>query len=98
MALSRYLFSNPIKEGKILASSTAMSKIFNAVEQGSIECSVYTLEESQRLDHIAGLSYQSASYWWVVAAASGIGWGLQVPPGTLLRIPKDLNQIIRLIS
>ena len=35
--------------------------------------------------------------WWIIAAASGIGWWLQCPPGTLLAIPTSISQIERLL-
>lgn len=98
MALSRYTFLGNIKEGKIIASYSSMSKIYNAVETGRVECAIVVLENNQRVDQIAGSVYGDSSYWWVITAASGVGWGLQVPPGTLLRIPKNLNQIIEILS
>ena len=98
MGLSRYSFVGTISNGKSIASSTNMSRINAAVVSGNIECTTLILEESQRLDHIAGISYNDSSYWWVIAAASGIGWGLQVPPGTVLRIPVDLNKVIGLLA
>lgn len=39
-----------------------------------------------RLDTLAGSIYGNAKYWWILAAASDIGWGLQAPPGTVLNI------------
>ena len=63
----------------------------------NVFCSTYIIEEGERLDHVAGNAYGNSSYWWVIAAASNIGWGLQVPPGTLLKIPTDLNKIIETI-
>ena len=47
---------------------------------------------------IAGDAYNDSSLWWVIAAASGIGWGLQVPPGTVIRIPIDLAQVFGVIN
>ena len=98
MAISRYAFNGLTKEGKLVASSTNMTKIFNEVENGRLSCDVMVLEEAQRLDQIAGAVYQNSSYWWVVAAASGIGWGLQVPPGTVIRIPKNVADVLGIIS
>ena len=98
MAISRYTFSRQIKSGKILNSSNNMTKINKLVNGGAINCNTYVLEEGQRLDHISAISYGSADYWWVIAAASGIGWGLQVPPGTFLKIPRDLNEVIGILT
>jgi nucleoid-associated protein YgaU len=53
--------------------------------------------EGERLDVLAGQIYNDARYWWVLAAASDIGWGMQVPPGTVIRIP-DLSDIANLIG
>ncbi len=87
MALSRYALRSTVKGGKSLNTGTGMSKIYNACIAGELEHEIFITKENQRLDHLAGLAYQSSTYWWVIAAASGIGWGLQVPPGTVLRIP-----------
>lgn len=97
MGISRYGLGNTLGDGKTVASSSNMSKITAAVEAGNVFCSTYILEEGERLDHVAGNAYGNSSYWWVIAAASNIGWGLQVPPGTLLKIPTDLNKIIETI-
>ena len=98
MGISRYTFSRQIKKGKLLNSNSNMSRINALVNSGDINCNTYVLEEGQRLDHISAVSYGDASYWWVIAAASGIGWCLQVPPGTFLKIPRDLNDIIGLLG
>ena len=50
-----------------------------------------------RLDTIAGTVYGDSRYWWVLAAASNIGWGLQVPPGTVINVP-DIAQVAALIG
>ena len=97
MALSRYMLSKRIRSGKGLATSNNMFRVFNAVQQGNLCFSTLVLEEGQRLDTIAGQVYGSSSYWWVIAAASGIGWGLQVPPGTLLKIPNNIGEVVGLL-
>ena len=97
MGLSRYSFSGKLSDGKTIASSTSMSKINAAVLAGNVGCTVTILEESQRLDHLAGVAYGDSSYWWILSAASGIGWSLQVPPGTIIRIPTDLNEVFGLL-
>jgi len=51
----------------------------------------------ERLDTIAGVVYGEAKYWWILAAASDIGWALQVPPGTVLYAP-NLSDISKLVG
>jgi len=63
------------------------------VQQGRISVREHVLKEGERLDTLAGRTYGDARLWWLIAAASGIGWGLQVPPGTQLFIPTDLRQL-----
>jgi hypothetical protein len=55
------------------------------------------LREGERLDTIAGMEYGDSRLWWVIAGSSGIGWGLQVPPGTALLIPTNLAQVAVLV-
>ena len=98
MSLSRYALTTKVKNGNGLATSSNMSKIFFACESGMLKHKIYILEEGQRIDQLAGISYQSSSYWWVIAAASGIGWALQVPPGTVLRIPTNLADVLGYIQ
>ena len=95
MAISRYGFERKIPGG--VSMSRASYIIFNAVLRGTIKTSNLVLEEGRRLDQISGEQYGDAGYWWVIAAASGIGWGLQVPPGTLVKGPNSLEKIIGLL-
>lgn len=96
MAISRYLSARgPIKGTKTMSIVNVL--IRNGIKNGAIDTTDIVLEEDRRLDQIAGQYYGDASYWWVIASASGIGWGLQVPAGTIINIPKDLNQILSLV-
>ena len=97
MGFNRYTFSNRSKNilGKeIVSKSDASFKIFNAVELGQINFSSHILEEGERLDYLAGKYYGDSSLWWIIAAASGIGYALQVPPGTLIRVPTNPGEAI----
>ena len=96
MALSRYIFAKRIDQDRGI-SSVDTFRIYRAVENGSINYQTILLEEGQRLDHIAGIYYNNASLWWLISAASGIGWGLQCPPGTVLRIPTNPQDVYRLL-
>ena len=96
MALNRYSFAGKGRNSKgeaFVGKSNASFAIFNAVARGQITANVHVLEAGERLDYLAGLNYGDASLWWVIAAASGIGYGLQVPPGTILKIPNNINQV-----
>lgn len=95
MALSRYANDLRIKGGKLLQSNESIVRIRNAVRRGSVLVQERTLQEGERIDIIAGQLYGDGRLWWIIAAASGIGWMLQVPPGTLLRIPLSLEQVVR---
>mgnify|MGYP005742079601 CR=1 FL=1 len=100
MALSRYSFSTARKDstGKdIVGISQSCYKIYNAVENGRISYCVHVLEQGERLDYLAGVNFGDSGFWWVIAAASGIGYGLQVPPGTIIRIPNSISQVFEVL-
>lgn len=74
------------------------SKILrDAATSGLISVRKDYLREGERLDVIAGAEYGDSRLWWVIAGASGIGWNLQVPPGTYLLVPTDLVQVAALV-
>ena len=97
MAISRYRRSDVLDLGRQFGTGRAHEVIRAAIKDGTLAFEAITLREAQRLDHIAGVRYGNARYWWVLAAASDIGWGLQVPPGTYIRIP-DFEQVVRLVG
>ena len=98
MTIRRYVRDGTVLGGKAFGTSAAVNAIRQNIRQGNISFTVQNLAEAQRLDVLAGEVYGDASLWWVIAAASDIGWALQVPPGTFLRIPTDLNEIGDLVS
>jgi len=78
----------PVMSGGMFRGSTmAIVSIRKAISTGQMAVVESVLQEGQRLDVLAGIEYGDSTLWWVIAAASNIGWGLQVPPGTLIRIP-----------
>ena len=95
MPFSRYTRSPILRLGEKFGTSEAISAIRSAIKNGSISTRESTIHERQRLDHVAGQVYGDSRYWWIIAAASDIGWGLQVPPGTIIRIP-DLGDVANL--
>jgi nucleoid-associated protein YgaU len=97
MPLSRYVSDNLINDGKLLGTNGSLQRIRDAVAAGRVSTTTIVIKESDRLDAIAGRFYGDGRLWWVIAAASGIGWWLQVPPGTRVVIPTDLSTIEGLI-
>jgi len=94
MSIGRYTFAAPINKGEGKANPRISNKIYLGVMQGTIPFKAQKLKRGQRLDNISAEFYGSSIYWWVIAAASGIGWGLQSPPGTIIRVPSNLGQIL----
>lgn len=97
MALSRYRRTDILDFGRQFGTGRAHEVIRTAIKNGTLAFKAITLTEAQRLDHLAGIYYGNGRYAWVIAAASDIGWMLQVPPGTYIRIP-DLDQVTRLVG
>jgi nucleoid-associated protein YgaU len=97
MPISRYSRDTIILDGTTVRTATAFRMIRSAVASKSIEVTTITLRGFGRLDELAGRHYGDGRYWWAIAAASGIGWGLQVPPGTAIVIP-NIGQVLELIS
>jgi len=91
MARSRYTFVSRINDGQGIGTWTSGQTIFNAVLTGNLEADTIVLTQGQRLDHLAGQYYGNSTYWWIIAAASGIGWAMQCPTGTVIKIPKNLD-------
>ena len=97
MAIKRYARS-PILGGSQYGTSLAINAIKAAVAAGQLSVRIQTMQGEERLDVIAGRIYGDSQNWWIIAAASGIGWALQVPPGTRLVIPIDLAQVADIIG
>ena len=98
MPISRYRRTGLLAGGKKHKTSNVHWIIRRAALSGRITSTPWIVKEGERLDTIAGRVYGDGTLWWVIAAASGIGWCLQVPPGTLLLIPKRLGQINALVG
>lgn len=86
MSYSKYIKKN----GFDISISSYLKK---AVDNNQISYKTETSKTGVRLDHYAYKQYNDSSAWWVIAAASGIGWWLQMPEGIELKIPTSLDQI-----
>jgi len=97
MTLTRYSGDSRIVGGTQFGSPRSILAVKNAIKNGIIPIvHTLTLTGDDRLDTLAGTYYGDSRYWWVIAAASGIGWGLQIPPGTVINIVRlsDVKNII----
>ena len=95
MPIQRY--TSVIALGTRFGTSRSHVTIRQAIVDGILSHKPMVLKGFERLDTIAGKFYGDSSLWWVIAAASNIGWGLQVPPGTIINIP-DLTQVQSLLG
>lgn len=97
MSVSRYKKDTIIGAPQRLATAGAIQRLRNAIASGQLATREITTVEGQRLDQIAGELYGDGKLWWVIATASGIGWWLQVPPGTRLVVPTDISAVLGLV-
>jgi len=97
MTISRYARTFKLFAGRQYGTPRAATLIYAAVESGRIASQRRFLQGEERLDVIAGREYGNARLWWVIAAASGIGWAMQAPAGTMIRIP-NLDQVGGLVG
>lgn len=95
--MRRYGKDRRIRGGKLETAKT-MSAIRRAKEFGLIPVREVILTESQRLDHLAQEYLGNSRLWWVLAALSDIGWGLQLPPGTVVNVPTDITAIQKIVG
>jgi len=98
MAFSRYRRDRLQNDGTGIGVARGVQKVRLAIKNGRIPITqTFTTTDADRLDTIAGDIYGDGRYWWLIAAASDIGWGLQVPPGTIINIV-DLRSVESLVG
>ena len=98
MAFSRYSRDTRISLGTQLGTANSILLLKNAIRDGLVPIVNQIIATGDdRLDTLAGNYYGDSRYWWILAAASGIGWGLQVPAGTVINVIKldDALAIVR---
>ena len=96
--INRYRRAPKIRVGQAYGTYVASNILYRAYQQGALDVEAIVLKDSERLDHIAGRYYGDGTLWWIIAAVSKIGWGLQVPAGTRIIVPVDLGQISALVG
>lgn len=97
MPFSRYARAPKLDFGAQYGTSVAIQAIRAAIKKGQLPTRTIVVRGAERLDTLAGAVYGDAHYWWILAAASDIGWGLQVPAGTLIKIP-ELGAVTKLVG
>lgn len=93
MTISRYRNDTVIRNGSTLQTNASISRLRSAMARGLILYDERPLQDGERLDTIAYEIFGDGGLWWVIAAMSNIGWWLQVPPGTLIRTPVNVQQV-----
>lgn len=96
-SFSRYSRTPLLNLGEQFGTSDAIWTIRQAISAGTVKTRTIVLRGAERLDTIAGSVYGDGRLWWLIAAASDIGWGMQVPPGTVLKLP-DLSDVAALVA
>lgn len=97
MAISRYARAPILELGRRFGTSNAIVAIRRGIEDGSIPYEELYTRGHVRLDMLAFDRYGDGRDWWIIAAASGIGWAPQVSPGTYIRIPEH-DSVLRIIG
>lgn len=94
--MRRYSKAPVLGYGTSYGTSYLIPLVRNGLANGSIRFEEFTLDEGERLDILAGKYYNDSSLYWVIATASNIGWGLQVPPGTRIILPNfdDVKKLL----
>lgn len=93
MALFNRYDRDSIKANRFRQTNFTYAQVYWGAKFGTLTVTTRQSKPGERLDIIAGDVYGDSSCWWIIAAASGIGWGLQIPGGIVLKIPSDLNQL-----
>lgn len=86
-----------LKMGSQYGTCEAITVIRQAIKNGRLSTREFVVHEAQRLDVLAGSIYGDGRSWWVLAASSNVGWGCQVPPGTIILVP-DINAVADLVA
>jgi nucleoid-associated protein YgaU len=61
---------------------------------GDAEYIEHTWQPGDRLDRLANKYYNDDLYWWVIAMANAISYPLGIVPGTIIRIPVNVNKVL----
>ena len=73
------------------------TKVFGrAIKDLSVEYQLHYWGHGDRYYKLASTYYNDFRLWWIIAQSNQLGEGnINVPPGTKLRIPQDIQSILR---
>jgi len=92
MALSRYRNHNILDNKKFYETTEFPAQEFlDAVPTFQIAAAKF-----DRLDNLAFKHLGSGEYWWVIAVMNGIDWAYATEEGQILKIPIDVQDVLRL--
>ena len=93
--MDRYEFTKVVssKEGFPVYSTTYYPEI--PIEDDDVF--IFTVF-GDRLDTLAFKAYGDVTMWWIIAKANGIRGKMALKPGTPLRIPSDIKEILQKIE
>lgn len=97
MTLKRYARTAVLNFGRQYGTSYSGVVIREGMKQGRIRSERLYLKEQERLDVLAGRVYGDGRLWWLICAASNIGWCPQVPPYTEIFVP-NIEDVSRLLG
>lgn len=94
--MRRYSKTPIMGMGHNYGTSFAIPIIRNNIALGNIRFQDIILGEADRLDILAGIHYGDSGLWWIIAACSDVGWCVQIPAGTRIRLPNiaDIEKIL----
>ena len=91
--MRRYNSIPPIKEE--ITNTVKHRTSFNPLIERKDSDQFIRTRAGDRLDSLAHEFYQDVSFWWIIATANHLGKGsFAIAPGTKLRIPQDIIQIV----
>ncbi len=79
--------SNVLLSKPKYVTSDLCSQIYFACENGDVPFEELSYKLGDRLDHLAARYYGNGLDWWIIAAASGISWWLQINENTRIKVP-----------
>ena len=91
MAVSRYRNLNVIS-GSYYETFDLSSKDLSKIPSFNIRTS-----SEDRLDTLAHKYLGNGEYWWIIALMNDIDWVFNFVPGEILKIPVDINDVLRLV-